>query len=274
MFKQSYDEYYSYLKREIFKLKFNDIEVPQGLCIIKDKVYITCYKIDNTTSCVIEFDMNGNRLRTIDLKNRSHVGGISYDEKHNLVFICDTNGRVSSYSYNSFEKKNSYEVASIKGEKLLEKNKLVCSYLTCYNNKLYVGSFNLRNNGFVKVFDITREEDGIKLKFLYDIKVPKKTQGLTFYEHNNKTYLFISRSYGRRNSSKLNIYNYNDNKREYLSRDKIITLPPMLEQITTLNKELVLLFESNAFKYRNTCKYVIENLVSLDIERLIELIEK
>ena len=206
---------------------------------------------------------------TIDLKNRSHVGGISYDEKHNLVFICDTNGRVSSYSYNSFEKKNSYEVASIKGEKLLEKNKLVCSYLTCYNNKLYVGSFNLRNNGFVKVFDITREEDGIKLNFLYDIKVPKKTQGLTFYEHNNKTYLFISRSYGRRNSSKLNIYNYDDNKREYLSRDKIITLPPMLEQITTLNKELVLLFESNAFKYRNTCKYVIENLVSLDIIKLI-----
>ena len=45
MFKQSYDEYYSYLKREIFKLKFNDIEVPQGLCIIKDKVYITCYII-------------------------------------------------------------------------------------------------------------------------------------------------------------------------------------------------------------------------------------
>ena len=269
MFKQNYYEYYSYLKRNIFKLKFNDIEVPQGLCIIKDKVYITCYKIDNTTSIVIEFDMNGNRLRTIDLHNRSHVGGISYDEKHNLVFICDTNGKVSSYNYNNFEKKNSYEVAGIKGEKLLEKNKLVCSYLTCYNGRLFVGSFNLRNNGFVKVFDILREEDGIYLKFLYDIKVPKKTQGLTFYEYNKKVYLFISRSYGRRNNSKLNIYNYDSNRREYLTKDRIITLPPMLEQITTYNNELVLLFESNAFKYRNTCKYVIDNLVSLNITKLI-----
>lgn len=269
MFKQSYDEYYSYLKRKLFKLKFNDIEVPQGLCIIKDKVYITCYKIDNTTSCVIEFDMNGNRLRTIDLKNRSHVGGISYDEKHNLVFICDTNGKVSSYNYNNFEKKNSYEVASIKGEKLLEKNKLVCSYLTCYNGKLFVGSFNLRSNGFVKVFDIVREKDGIELKFLYDLKVPKKTQGITFYEINNKKYLFISRSYGRKNNSKLNIYEYIDDKREYLSKEKVITLPPMLEQITVFNNELVLLFESNAFKYRSTCKYVVEDLVSLDIKNIV-----
>lgn len=269
MFRENYDEYYSYIKREIFKLKFHDIEVPQGLCIIKDKIYITCYKIDNTTSCVIEFDMNGNRLRTIDLHNRSHVGGISYDEKHNLVFICDTNGRVSSYSYNNFEKKDSYEIANTKGEKLLEKNKLVCSYLTCYDGKLFVGSFNLRSNGFVKVFDIVRE-DKIKLKFLYDLKVPKKTQGITFYDYNDKKYLFISRSYGRRNSSNINIYEYETNKKEYIAKEKMIKLPPMLEQITTYDKELVLLFESSAFKYRSTCKYIVDNLVSLNIEKLLK----
>jgi hypothetical protein len=270
MFRNNYDEYNSYLKSVFFKLKFHDIEVSQGLCIIKEKIYITCYKIDNTTSCVIEFDMNGNRLRTIDLHNRSHVGGISYDEKHNLVFICDTNGKVSSYSYNSFEKKKSFEIANTKGEKLIEKNKLVCSYLTCFDNKLFVGSFNLRSSGVVKVFDITREENGISLNYKYDFKVPKKTQGLTFYNKDDKTYLFISKSYGRKSSSNINIYLFDYEKREYLSKDKIIKIPPMLEQITTLEDELVLLFESSSFKYRDTCKYIVDELVSLDIKKILD----
>ena len=269
MFKSNYDEYLSLIKRNLFKLKFHDIEVPQGLCIIKDKVYITCYKIDNTTSCVLEFDIEGNRLRTIDLHNRSHVGGISYDDKHNLVFICDTNGKVSSYSYPKFEKKNSYEIANTKGEKLLEKGKYVCSYLTYFDNKLFVGSFNLRKNGFVKVFEIKREKEGIVLNYKYDFKVPKKTQGLTFYTKKDKTYLFISKSYGRKSNSDINIYDFSYENKEYLSKEKSIKLPPMLEQITTDENELVLLFESSAFKYRTTCKYIVDELVTLDINKLV-----
>lgn len=269
MFRNNYDLYNSYLKNIFFKLKFHDIEVPQGLCIINDKIYITCYKIDNTTSSVLEFDMDGNRLRTIDLHNRSHVGGISYDEKHNLVFICDINGRVSSYSYSTFEKKKTFEIANTKGEKLLEKNKLVCSYLTCFDNKLFVGSFNLRSNGVVKVFDISREDDGINLNYLYDFKVPKRTQGITFYKNKDRIYLFISRSYGRKNNSYINSYIFSYDEREYLSKENSFVLPPMIEQITTFNNGLVLLFESSAFKYRDTCKYVIDELVSLDIDKII-----
>ncbi|MBR4618456.1 MAG: hypothetical protein IKO49_04030 [Bacilli bacterium] len=271
MFKKTnYEEYNLYLNNNLFKLEFNNNEVPQGLCIIEEKVYITCYKTDNTNSCVIELNMNGKRLRTIDLKNKSHVGGIGYDKKHNLVFICDTKGRVTSYKYNSFTKVNSFDIASYQGSKLIENNKLVCSYLTCYSEKLYVGSFNRRKNGYVKVYDIKREKNGIELTYQSEFIVPKKTQGLDFYKYKDQQYIILSNSYGRKRNSNIQISRYNENDVDYSKNSFKMILPPMLEQIDINNNSLILLFESSAFKYKKHCNYVIDKLIGLDINKLID----
>lgn len=260
-----YKDYNLFLDKIWFKLNFFDNEVPQGLCIIKNKIYITCYKIDNTNSIVIEYNRDGKRLRTIDLNNRSHVGGIGYDKKSNLVFICDTLGKVTSYHYNNFEKYKSYEVATIGSKKLLEKDKLVCSYLCCNDGKLYVGSFNLRKNGIVKVFSINKVKEDITLEYENEFLVPKRTQGLTFY----KEYLILSISYGRRNNSSIRIVEYSKSKNDYRKENIKIIVPPMLEQIDIVDNELLLLFESSAYKYKNTCKYIIDDLVSMNIEVIL-----
>ena len=76
-------------------------------------------------------------------------------------------------------------------------------------------------------------------------------------------------AYGRKSNSDINIYDFNYEIKEYLSKEKSIKLPPMLEQITTDENELVLLFESSAFKYRTTCKYIVEDLVTLNINKII-----
>ena len=266
----NYKEYELYLDKKWFKLNFYDNEVPQGLCVISNKVYITCYKIDNTNSCVIELDMEGKRLRTIDLNNKSHVGGIGYDKKHNLVFICDSNGRISSYKYNSFEKVGSYNVAATEGSKLLENGKLVCSYLTCYNDKIYVGSFNLKKNGIVKVYDVVRENDGINIIYREEFLAPKKTQGLTFYEYENINYIIFSNSYGRKKNSNIEINKYIEGQSDYSKNNFKLLVPPMLEQIVVYDDSLLLLFESSAFKYKHSSKYVVDELVSLDINDIFK----
>ena len=256
-----YRKYNSLLKEKLFSYNFLDNEVPQGLCIINNKIYITCYKTDNSNSCVIEYDKKGNELRRIDLVSKAHVGGIGYNKKNNTVYICDVNGTISSYRYPSFKKNNTYDIAFSNGSKLIEKEKLVCSYLTCHNDILYVGSFNLRKNGLVKKYNI----DKTNINYIGEFIVPNKVQGLTFYKNN----MIISRSYGRRKNSELLIFNYDENKTDYLKQNKKYKFPPMLEQITEMNNDLYLLFESSSNKYKNTCKYVVNELTIIDIDKIV-----
>ena len=258
---KKYKKYNSLLKEKLFSYNFLDNEVPQGLCIIKNKIYITCYKTDNTNSCVIEYDRKGTELRKIDLENKAHVGGIGYDNKNKVIYICDIKGTISSYSYPTFKKIKSYEIAFSSGSKLIENERPVCSYLTYYDNILYVGSFNLGKNGIIKKYNINRN----KIEYTGEFIVPNKVQGLTFY----KGKMIISSSYGRRKNSYLLVFDYDENKKEYLKPNKKYKFPPMLEQITEENSNLYLLFESSSNKYRDTCKYVVNELPIMDIDKII-----
>ena len=256
-----YRKYNSLLKEKLFSYNFLDNEVPQGLCIIKNKIYITCYKTDNSNSCVIEYDKKGNEIRRIDLESKAHVGGIGYNKNNNTVYICDVNGTISSYNYPSFKRINNYEIALFNGSKLIEKEKLVCSYLTCHKDILYVGSFNLEKNGIVKKYIINKN----KINYIGEFIVPTKVQGLTFY----KDKMIISRSYGRTKNSELLVFNYEGDSIEYLKPNKKYKFPPMLEQITEMNNDLYLLFESGSNKYKNTCKYVVNELPIIDIDKIV-----
>lgn len=62
------------------------------------------------------------------------------------------------------QKKYDVSANSLGGDLLIEDSNLVCSYLTCYDQKLYVGSFNKTKNGLIKVYDILRKEEGIATK--------------------------------------------------------------------------------------------------------------
>lgn len=263
--KKDYKEYNSYLKNIYFKFNFLDNEVPQGLCIIRNKVYITCYKIDHTTSSVIEYNFDGKRTNTFDLKNHAHVGGISYDKRNNVVFICDTKGRVSVYNFKNFEKIDSFEVSNNPGSRLIERNYPVCSYLKCHNDKLYVGSFNRLKKGIIKVYYIEKDQGRIKLRYKNEFIVPTKIQGLTFYNN----YLILSKSYGRNLSSNILVYEYDETLEKYTDKLLKFSLPPMLEQIDMYDEDLVLLFESSSLKYKYSCNYVIDSLVSLDLKKII-----
>ncbi len=275
MFKKNvYEEYIKLIVNNI-KLPLEDNEVPQGICRVNNTILVSCYMDNHEQSRVLMLDLDGSRTKTIILNNKAHVGGISYDQKHNLIFICDTKGKISSYPYHEFINENyihqkKYDVSSnsLGGDLLIEDGNLVCSYLTCYEQKLYVGSFNKIKNGLIKVYDILHKEEGITLKYLYEFKVPRKIQGITFSKINDTPHMILSSSYGRKNNSKVLIFPISKTN-TYLNPTYSFCCPPMLEQISVdNNNDILFLFESSSSKYRKTAKTVTDKITFINLEKL------
>ena len=239
----------------LFLLNLKDMEVPQGICKINDLVLVTCYRVNNK-SCVIIYK-DGIRVNEIILPNKSHVGGVAYYKKLDLIFISDSKGYVSSYNFSEFIK------GDLRSRNRIKINDRASSYLTVYKNKLYVGCFNKFKRGIVSVFDL--EKNILK----YEFTVPNKIQGVAFYNKGDSEYMLLSKSFGRKQNSKLLLYLYNKKKRRYIFFKKTIKLSPMLEQITFDNNILMLLFESSSCMYRDTCSKVEDSVLTLDINKFI-----
>lgn len=275
--KKEYSSYDKYKNGILFKINLESYLVPQGLCQVESYTFISCYTINDEKSRVCMFNKNGKLLKEIVLNNKSHVGGIGYDKKHSLIWICSSNGRVNSYRYTEFIKgdissEKSYAVcdSSLGGSVLLEDGKMVSSYLTVYSNRLYIGSFNKKTNGLVKVFDIINDNYNISLKYVCEFTVPNKIQGITFYERNNILYMFLSQSYTRIKDSKILVYKYSKDIENYENIKFSFNLPPMLEQIVNINGELLLLFESFANKYSYNARVVVDDIVILNIDDILK----
>lgn len=275
--KELYDEYNTYILNNLFPLPLEENEVPQGICEIAPFILVSCYTTDEENSRVLLLNKEGQREKVIYLNNRAHVGGICYDNYHNIVFLCEEKGTVSCYPYSEFINSNlthktTFPIAntSLGGNSLIEDGRLVCSYLTYFENKLYVGSFNKKKNGIVKIYDIKREQNNISLKYINEFMVPNKVQGLTFYKEHNNIYLFLSQSYGRKKDSQISAFKYDKNRFDYTNITYSFKTPPMLEQISlNKNNNLLLIFESSATKYKKTAKLVTEDIVVIDTKNII-----
>ena len=75
--------------------------VPQGICQVGEYKIITAYdgeKKENSKLYII--DSNGEIYKTLDLGSKSHVGGITYDEKTNSIYISGDSGKDSEGNKN------------------------------------------------------------------------------------------------------------------------------------------------------------------------------
>lgn len=64
---------------------------PQGICVAGDYLLTSAYCMDDLhDSCIVIYDLaTGERLNTLVLKDqKSHVGGIAYDTKNEILWIC------------------------------------------------------------------------------------------------------------------------------------------------------------------------------------------
>lgn len=268
----TYKDFLSYLTTEVCHMGDLGSYIPQGLCSVNGYTIVSAYKKEGTPKVLI-IDSNGEKnWVSIDLPDNTHVGGMTYDPINNNFWITGANGEVGVYSYDSIMNNNGESAKAIQSFDVNLKNDedtKVASYMTYYDGKLYVGSFRQEENGTIREFEIAN--DGVTLKETNSFSVPKEVQGVTFCEKNGKTYMATSCSHGRENDSRLNIFNYDENKKEYsVEEAEQIILPPLLEQINfDENGNIKAVFESNAEEYSDALVR-IPSICTLDVSSCLK----
>lgn len=278
--KSPYSAFYSCLVNDEMEIPLENYMVPQGITLLDDYILTTSYDYSNKdNSAVYVLNSQGDLLHTCSLYNHAHVGGIAYDKEHDLVWICGTDGCIDAYQTSSILNKKTatpiYANLNVGNGLPNYKNPLAnsVSYLSIYQNELYVGSFSLTCPGNVKRYGISVDEETktLTLSFNGSFSVPTKVQGLTFYEKGEDTYIMLSRSYGKYFPSILQIFSYDRDISSYDENLPSISyeLPSMLEQVTVDDQQLYTIFESGAKPYENSLD-PMTNICILNNEDLVK----
>lgn len=257
--------------------------VPQGIALVDDYILTSnfdYYKENNSIICVL--DQNGNLVNKCMLDHDAHVGGIAYDYINKLLLVTAYNGKVYAYDINEILSKTSAEAKYTSfnvGDGL--PNYLYpwldsASFITLYNDVLFVGNFSLRGLGKVKKYKYKIIDDKVSLEYLGCFKIPDKVQGITFYKKNGNEYIMFSRSYGRDCPSILQIFKYDEEIENYCDSSLIsssLRLEPMLEQIIVKDNNIYALYESNAKPYVYRQKDDFDSIPVIDANGLVKKLE-
>ena len=233
------------------RIIFNTSQCLQGLCITDRYVLITSDSDgDANLGELFVFDKyRGELLLTLAMHADSHVGGITWDGKN--LWICNSNNnKIERLSYNTLIQMTD----KLKGQ-VIDSRNLTESYVinntpsgvAYYDGKLWIVTHNILLNGCMKAYIYDENVEQLFEQATYSI--PKKTQALAFGKQGK---IYISSSYGRRNSSFIRCYE----SIEMLEKSKasyqfLIELPPSSEGIVVEEDILYVLFESAGERYLN-----------------------
>jgi hypothetical protein len=164
---------------------------PQGLAFAEDYLLMTAYDIASEENSVIYvMDKTTKELLiTLILPSKPHVGGITYDG----VNVWITNGsRVSSISFSEIDAaaqiREPYYYINYKSTCVLG---IVTSYVTYYDNKLWVGSYNELQSTYMYSYVISDKDIAPALTKAETIDMPTRVQGVAF---TSKGTMILSRS--------------------------------------------------------------------------------
>lgn len=266
---------------------------PQGLAVTEDYLLVSAYCHTSTHNSVLYvIDKHTHEfIKEIVLRNKSHVGGIAYDTIHNNIWIsCMSRGipqvnaitleQLEEYSfqdsYQPITYSQSYDLYAITRN----------SFLTYYNNSLYIGYYTSNSASVLEEYDIT--EDGtlqtqtlddsmtasqLGLDSLTPLALPsgmrvitERAQGVAFY----KNRILTSHSYGVLPGC---LKVFPNSLQMLLEEDTMlqkIRFPSKLEQIYVDGDDLYVLFESAAFGYRYTSLTQFDRILKLNLNTLLD----
>lgn len=268
---------------------------PQGICVANDYILITAYcnvenyKDDLESNSHVEANQermiseeNHHRhnsvvyilekntkehISTLVFDDKSHVGGITFDGEY--VWVAKGGScKIEAYSYAGLEKHIVDDMASCKLPNPVYE--FVCDYttsfITYHNNSLWVGTFSsdTKLNGVLTQYCISYERGVQCLQSNKVIFIPPQANGAAFVDINDETYLAITTSYGRNNDSSLYFYSVRSTSDKYIwySEYKVLTLPPMAEEICLDGENIYFLFESASTAYSNVEDNKCENVIN------------
>ena len=261
---------------------------PQGLAVTEDYLIVSAYCGSKTHNSVLYLiDKKSHEfIKEIVLRNKSHVGGLAYDPIHQNLWIAGMSRGIPQV--------NAISLAQLKEYSFQDKHEPIiyaqsydlysisrCSFLTYYDNSLYVGYYTKNTASVMEEYLITEDgtlatqipADSLKrsdsitpIALPYDMRViTEQAQGVAFY----KGKLIFSHSYGIF-PSKLQIFN--NSLQKLLEEDAVIKkmyFPEKLEQIYVDGDDLYVLFESAAYNYRASSALKIDRILKLNLETLL-----
>lgn len=254
---------------------------PQGLAVTQDYLFISAYCHSHIHHSVIfMLDRKENQyIKTIILRNRTHAGGLVYDENQQCLWfsaVTKHHGRVAAITMEDIlnyqltaESEPIDYVYSVDFPSIYQ-----ASFITLMEEDILAGTLEKNKKGAVVKASLAENEEDT---FAYEnenteVIIPRKIQGLVFY----KDYCLLSQSFGPTNS-KIYVYSKEQfdvgilNKKDAL---KVIKAPPYLEQIAVFDNHLYAIFESGATSYREKTAKLLMEVVVFHLPTLLKLEEE
>ena len=212
--------------------------IVQGLCVADEYYIISAYSKKRSKSRLYFYEKNNsNYLGFIILDNSSHVGGVTYDYKNNVLFVTGFRGAINAYNFLELKNLlinndyvvdlNKYDLNNINIKcnnfnisKLFEDN-VSAATIYYYEDFLYVATCSC-NGSLVKCelnFSIDMKSLSVKMKILTD-DLPSCVQGLVMFTYNNYLFLVLSQSYGRVKSN-LKLYKLINNDLIFIGQKRL-----------------------------------------------------
>ena len=246
---------------------------PHGVTFAGNYLLITAYDLaDEENSVIYVIDKASKELlTTVILPTDAHVGGICYDGKY--VWLS-TGSRASGLLLSDIDKAVASGLPYYNVE-FFTVNKLgiSASYITYYDGKLWVGTYNELNTTYMYSFDILDFDTEVQLEKVDTIKMPTRVQGIAFTEEG---YLLLSRScqlysglrgYMRR----LDVYKPDLTDEDLVVKSlgkclNYVYTPSMNEGIAIDGSMLYILFESAAFA---KASYKVDRVAAFDLSSVL-----
>jgi hypothetical protein len=249
--------------------------VLQGITMIDDYIVITSYNDDcRVNSKLMVYDTNFNFVKDIELYNSSHVGGITYDDEHEIIWITDVAGRISGYHKDELlylnNNKPLYEKLDLSENLVNIYGNTAVAYICYHDGYLYLGDYTLEDFSTMKSYKINNDGSinpmDYKLYHFFGL-----VQGLTFFEQNGNTYMCVSSSISRVLKSNIKICKFDPEITNYRDVNYVnIELPNMLEQIyVDGDHKLYTVYESNSEKYKKNIKNS-DDLITIDLDDVLD----
>ena len=246
------------------------VDVPQGIAMDDNYVYISSYdgikdylsdlgksneqiQVHYSVIYVLRLNDELRKYKTIVLPDTNHVGGLTCLNGQLWISLSTGNSSGQKLVYLdtqtihdqlNWDNDDEYVVDHYDGENKIN-GVTSASFVTSFNDDLYVGTFNSSSNSVIQGFHPGSEDAFVSYSVI------KKAQGAAFMTVDDITYLMVSSSYGRKNSSGLYAYSVtnvgqSDSK---ISAVSSIVLPGMSEGIVEKDGTLYVLFESGSHRY-------------------------
>ncbi len=209
-------------------------------------------------------DLDANLQQVVDLGYKAHLGGIAYDEIHDILWTTGVEGMVYALSMADVLS-GSYDgqmLTQFDAQLYNTAGGHVASFLAMDNGFLYVGTYCNEGNGLLNKYDIS---DINNPKLISQVTIPDRVQGVTFVERSDGSKkLLMTRGHDMYEGFLLQ-FTYADDLTEFLSPEKTYHLPEGPEQILWTSKGLYLQLESASLPYRATARNACDQLWLLQL---------